>query len=83
MKKSANWMVNEDDRILEYFSREDPSSWWQIAHDFHLGGRLVRTRLSVLTKAGWVVNNDAATSPISGRSRHVASAISPGMSRTS
>ncbi|AZQ16045.1 winged helix-turn-helix domain-containing protein [Halorubrum sp. PV6] len=51
-------MVQEDEKILEYHSREDPSSWWQIAHDLHLGGRLVRTRLNVLAKAGWVANDD-------------------------
>jgi len=58
IKKSANWMVHEDDRILEYLSREDPMSRWQIAHDLHLDGRLVRTRLRVLAKAGWVANDN-------------------------
>ena len=58
IKKSADWMVQEDEKILEYLSREDPSSWWQIAHDLHLSSRLVRTRLRVLGKAGWVASDD-------------------------
>ena len=58
MKKSANWMVNEDDRILEYLDREGASSWWEIAHDCELLGRLVRTRLTVLARAGWVAHHD-------------------------
>ena len=35
MEKSTNWMVSEDDRILEYLSREGPSSWWEITHVLH------------------------------------------------
>ena len=58
VKKSANWMISEDDRILEYLHREGTSSWWQIAHDCELLGRLVRTRLTVLAKAGWVAHHD-------------------------
>jgi|GEM_PF-326379 len=58
MKKSSNWMVSEDDRILEYLSREGASSWWQIANDHNLGGRLVRSRLRVLAKADWVAHDD-------------------------
>ena len=58
VKKSANWMVQEDEKILEYLSREDPASWWEISHDLHLGGRLTRTRLRVLAYAGWVDVDD-------------------------
>jgi len=45
MKKSANWMVSEDDRILEYLDPKGASSWWEVAHDLHLQQRLVRTWL--------------------------------------
>jgi len=58
IKKSADWMVQEDEKIIEYLSREGASSWWQIANAHHLGGRLVRTRLRILRKAGWVVARD-------------------------
>lgn len=58
MKKSANWMVSEDDRILEYLEREGPSSWWQVAHDLHLKQRLVRSRFRVLAKADWIAHHD-------------------------
>jgi DNA-binding IclR family transcriptional regulator len=58
MKKSANWMVSEDDRILEYLDREGASSWWEVAHDLHLQQRLVRTWLRVLVKAGWITSHD-------------------------
>lgn len=51
-------MVNEDDRILEYLDREGPSSWWEVAHDCELLGGLVRTRLKVLAKAGWVARHE-------------------------
>ena len=55
--KSSNWMVHEADRILEYLDREGPSSWWQIANDLHTSGRLVRSRLRVLAKAGWIAHH--------------------------
>lgn len=57
MKKSSNWMVSEDDRILEYLDREGTSTWWQIACDCELTGRLVRTRLRVLARADWVAHH--------------------------
>lgn len=58
MKKSSNWMVSEDDRILEYLDREGPSSWWQLAHDTHLRSGLVRSRLRVLACAGWIAHHE-------------------------
>ncbi|OYR87593.1 winged helix-turn-helix domain-containing protein [Halorubrum sp. E3] len=51
-------MVAEDDRVLEYLSREGTSSWWEIAHDCDIIGRVVRTRLRVLARAGWVAHDD-------------------------
>lgn len=57
-KKSANWMVQEDENILEYLSREDPASAWEISHDLHLRRRFVRTRLRILANAGWVATDD-------------------------
>ena len=58
IKKSADWLVQEDEKILEYLSREDPSSAWEISHDLHLRRRFVQTRLRVLANAGWVATDD-------------------------
>jgi len=58
MKKSSNWMVSEDDRILEYLDREGTSSWFEVAYDCEMLGRLVRSRLRVLAKAGWIAHRE-------------------------
>jgi len=58
MKKSSNWMVSEDDRILEYLDREGTSSWFEVAYDCEMLGRLVRSRLRVLAKVGWIAHHE-------------------------
>jgi DNA-binding IclR family transcriptional regulator len=54
MRKSANWMVHADERILEYLDREGSASTWAIASDLHLRRGLTRDRLHMLAHVGWV-----------------------------
>jgi len=51
MRKSASWMEQLDDRILEYLREEGPSTPWEIAFDTDVRMRRVKTRCDALANA--------------------------------